>query len=116
MAAAKARPLEAQTRDHHQGILNRELLPTFGDRELSTITAADVRAWYASAMVDKPTLRALSSYPAVNTASTPWPGSSPASTPHRPEQVISGRKGAAEKGIKSVETNAPGATVVDKPG
>jgi hypothetical protein len=57
---AKARPLEARTRDHYQGILDRELLPTFGDRELSTITAANVRAWYASAMVDKPTMRAHS--------------------------------------------------------
>jgi hypothetical protein len=36
------------------------LIPAFEDRPLSSITPADVRAWYASAMVDKPTMRAHS--------------------------------------------------------
>jgi integrase len=54
------RPLKARTRDHYQGILDRELLPAFGDCELSTINAAAVRAWYAGALADKPTMRAHS--------------------------------------------------------
>ncbi|MFZ0714261.1 tyrosine-type recombinase/integrase [Mycobacterium sp.] len=52
------RPLKAQTRGHYQGILDRELLPVFGAKLLTGITAADVRSWYATALADKPTMRA----------------------------------------------------------
>jgi integrase len=54
------KPLKARTRTHYQGVLERELLPAFGTRILSTITPADVRAWYAGALADKPTMRAHS--------------------------------------------------------
>ena len=54
------KPLKARTRDHYGGILERELIPAFGPRVLSTITSADVRSWYAGAMPDKPTMRAHS--------------------------------------------------------
>jgi hypothetical protein len=52
------KPIKDRTRDHYQGILNRELIPAFEDRPLSSITPADVRAWYAGALADKPTMRA----------------------------------------------------------
>jgi integrase len=52
------RPLKARTRDHYRGILDRELLPVFGPMLLTAITAAEVRSWYAGAMVDRPTMRA----------------------------------------------------------
>ena len=51
------RPLKARTRAHYRAILDRELLPAFGDRPLSAITPADVRAWYADTLTDKPTMR-----------------------------------------------------------
>jgi hypothetical protein len=50
----------ARTRDDYQGILGRELLPAFGHCKLSTVNAAAVRAWYAGALADKPTMRAHS--------------------------------------------------------
>ncbi len=53
------RPLKARTRDHYQSILDRELIPRFGTSQLSAITSADVRAWYAGALVGKPTMKAL---------------------------------------------------------
>jgi integrase len=52
------RPIKARTRNHYAGILARELLPVFGAKLLPGITAADVRAWYAGALADKPTMRA----------------------------------------------------------
>ena len=51
------RPIKARTHAHYQGILDRELLPTFGDRMLAAITPADVRVWYADTLTDKPTMR-----------------------------------------------------------
>jgi hypothetical protein len=52
------RPIKARTRAHYAGILKRELLPAFGPRLLTAIMPADVRAWYARVLVDKPTMRA----------------------------------------------------------
>jgi integrase len=52
------RPIKARTRQHYRGILDRELLPAFGDRPLSAITSAEVRAWYADTLVDSATMRA----------------------------------------------------------
>lgn len=52
------RPIKDRTRVHYQGILDRELTPTFGDTLLGSITSADVRRWYAGALADKPTMRA----------------------------------------------------------
>jgi integrase len=52
------RPIKARTRAHYAGIFKRELQPAFGHRQLTAITPADVRAWYAMTLVDKPTMRA----------------------------------------------------------
>jgi integrase len=52
------RPLKARTRSHYRSILDRQLLPTFGDRQLAAITPADVRGWYADTLTDRPTMRA----------------------------------------------------------
>jgi integrase len=54
------RPIKERTRAHYAGILARELLPAFGAKLLTAITPADVRKWYAGAMVDHPTMRAHS--------------------------------------------------------
>lgn len=54
------KPLKDRTRDHYQGILDRELIPVFKERQLSSITPADVRAWYGDALAGKPTMRAHS--------------------------------------------------------
>ncbi|WP_163685832.1 tyrosine-type recombinase/integrase [Mycolicibacterium gadium] len=51
------RPIKARTRAHYRAILDRELLPAFGDRPLSAITPADVRAWYGKTLVNHPTMR-----------------------------------------------------------
>lgn len=52
------RPIKARTKAHYGGMLKRELVPAFGSRPLSAITPADVRAWYAKTLTDKPTMRA----------------------------------------------------------
>lgn len=54
------RPIKARTKAHYDGILTRELVTAFGTRPLTAITPADVRAWYAQTLVDKPTMRAHS--------------------------------------------------------
>ena len=51
------RPIKARTRAHYRGILDRELLPTFGSRPLAAITPADIRNWYAVTLTGKPTMR-----------------------------------------------------------
>jgi integrase len=52
------RPIKPRTRQHYQGMLDRELLPVFGPVRLTAITPAAVRAWYAGTLVDNPTMRA----------------------------------------------------------
>src|SRR5262245_61986766 len=52
------RPLKARTAAHYRGILDRELLPTFGGRALSAITPDDIRGWYAHTLTAAPTMRA----------------------------------------------------------
>jgi hypothetical protein len=51
------RPLKARTRAHYQQILDAHLLPAFGARQLAAITPKDVRAWYETTLVDRPTMR-----------------------------------------------------------
>jgi integrase len=51
------RPIKPRTRAHYAAILEAHLLPEFGSARLNAITAADVRGWHASTLVDKPTLR-----------------------------------------------------------
>jgi integrase len=52
------RPIKARTRAHYDAILEDHLLPAFGNRKLSAVSPADVRAWHAATLVDRPTLRA----------------------------------------------------------
>jgi integrase len=52
------RPLKGRTRAHYRQILDRELLPVFGDRPLTVVTPADIAAWYADTLTDRPTMRA----------------------------------------------------------
>jgi integrase len=52
------RPIKDRTRHHYAGILDRELVPAFGSRPLVAISPADIRAWYAKTLADKPTMRA----------------------------------------------------------
>jgi integrase len=54
------RPIKARTRAHYAGIITRELLPAFGPQLLTAVTPADVRAWYAKTLIDRPTMRAHS--------------------------------------------------------
>ena len=54
------RPIKTRTRDHYQTLLDQHLLPTFGNRQLTAIRPADVRAWHAVTLVDKPTMRSHS--------------------------------------------------------
>lgn len=51
------RPLKARTREHYAAILDDHLLPTFSAKRVAEITPKDVRAWYATTLVDKPTMR-----------------------------------------------------------
>ena len=55
---ARGRPLRPRTRAHYAKILERFLLPAFGDRPLGVITPAEVREWYAALPTDTPTMRA----------------------------------------------------------
>ena len=51
------RPIKTRTREHYQAILDDYLLDAFGQRNLSAITPKDVRAWHASTLADRPTMR-----------------------------------------------------------
>jgi integrase len=53
----KGRPIKPRTRAHYQNILEDHLVPTFGNRQLSAITPADVRDWHATTLTDRPTMR-----------------------------------------------------------
>lgn len=52
------RPLKDRTREHYRKLLDEHLLPTFGALPIASITADDVRDWYAATLPDKPTMRA----------------------------------------------------------
>ncbi|OBB48412.1 site-specific integrase [Mycobacterium sp. 852002-51961_SCH5331710] len=52
------RDLKDRTRDHYDKLLDRHLLPAFGTLPLTSITADDVRGWYARMGTGTPTLRA----------------------------------------------------------
>lgn len=51
------RPLKDRTREHYQKLLDDHIAGTFAALPLASITADDVRAWYARTLVDKPTMR-----------------------------------------------------------
>jgi integrase len=54
----EARELKPSTRALYRGILARELIPAFGQTSVSRISAADVRAWYATLDPARKTRRA----------------------------------------------------------
>lgn len=54
----RGRPLADRTRDHYRDLLDRHILPTFGDRALSSITPEHVDHWYERTLVERPTMRA----------------------------------------------------------
>lgn len=51
------RPLKERTREHYQKLLDDHITDTFGALPIGSITADDVRAWYARTLTDKPTMR-----------------------------------------------------------
>jgi integrase len=54
----KGRALKPRTRADYEKLLERLILPAFGDRRLTAITPAMVKGWHASLDASKPTLRA----------------------------------------------------------
>ncbi|CAM3129860.1 site-specific recombinase XerD [Williamsia muralis] len=54
----RGRPLKTRTSDHYRELLDRHILPEFGDSELDAITPAMVRQWHAHLLPTKPTMRA----------------------------------------------------------
>jgi integrase len=51
------RPLKPRTRIHYTQILENHISPELGSISVSNLRPARVRAWYATALVDKPTMR-----------------------------------------------------------
>lgn len=54
----KGRPIADRTRDHYQDLLDRFILPRFGEVPLKNITPADVGHWYDLTAINRPTTRA----------------------------------------------------------
>lgn len=52
------RPLRPRTKAHYRAMLDGHLLPTFGDVELTMISAESVRRWYAGLLPNKDSMRA----------------------------------------------------------
>ncbi|GAA2160622.1 phage integrase family protein [Humibacillus xanthopallidus] len=52
------RPLKPRTRDGYEHLLERYLLPVFGDRSLASITPSQVRVWWAGLNPSTPTVNA----------------------------------------------------------
>lgn len=51
------RPLKERTVEHYEQLLEEHISNTFGSLPIASITADDVRAWYAKTLTDKPTMR-----------------------------------------------------------
>ena len=51
------RPLKPRTRIHYTQIVRNHLSPALGSIAISNLRPARVRSWYATALVDKPTMR-----------------------------------------------------------
>jgi integrase len=51
------RPLKPRTRIHYARILENHISPELGSISISNLRPARVRSWYATALVDKPTMR-----------------------------------------------------------
>lgn len=54
------RTLKPRTRDHYQRLLDRQILPTLGDKPLRALTPVVIRSWHAELGSKTPTLRAHS--------------------------------------------------------
>lgn len=54
----KGRPLKPRTTAHYRKLLDEYILPTFGNKPLSSITPEMVDKWHARTLVDAPTMRA----------------------------------------------------------
>ncbi|KAF0967836.1 tyrosine-type recombinase/integrase [Gordonia sp. YY1] len=54
----RGRPLKTRTRDHYRELLDKHLVPEFGDSPLDGITPAMVRQWHAHLLPTKATMRA----------------------------------------------------------
>ena len=52
------RDLKPRTRDHYRSLLDRQILPTFADVPLKSLTSEAVRDWHADLDRTRPTLRA----------------------------------------------------------
>lgn len=50
-------PLKDRTVEHYQKLLDDHITDTFGSMPVASITADDVRDWYAKTLTDKPTMR-----------------------------------------------------------
>ena len=51
------RDLKTRTRAHYRALLDAHLLPEFGSKALTSITADEVRSWHAMTLTGTPTLR-----------------------------------------------------------
>lgn len=52
------RPLKPRTREHYQSLLDRQILPSLGDKPLKALTPVVIRSWHAELGTKTPTLRA----------------------------------------------------------
>jgi hypothetical protein len=55
----EGRALKPRTVADYRYMLDRNILPVWGQRELTSITAAEVKAWYADLLPNKPSTRML---------------------------------------------------------
>jgi integrase len=55
----EGRPLRPRTVADYRYMLDKHLLPVWGQRELPSITAAEVKAWYSGLLPDRPATRML---------------------------------------------------------
>jgi hypothetical protein len=53
-------PLKPRTREGHEHLLRRHLVPVLGRMPIDTITPSVVRTWWSRLPADKPTVRARS--------------------------------------------------------
>ncbi|EUA31992.1 MULTISPECIES: tyrosine-type recombinase/integrase [Mycobacterium] len=53
----KHRDLKIRTREHYEKLLEDHILGKFGSLPIASVTADDVRNWYAATLADRPTMR-----------------------------------------------------------
>lgn len=51
------RDLKVRTRQHYEKLLEKHILPRFGSLPIASITADDVKAWHATLLTNRPTMR-----------------------------------------------------------